>query len=67
MFVLLYLEFYGQSSHVPQHSLHPHFQYPHENQSLSPQQTSTSDVDETSPTPSSSLNRTVKKKMLLFI
>ncbi|CAF0735332.1 unnamed protein product [Adineta steineri] len=51
-------EVYGQSSHFTQNSLQSHVQYQHENQSISPQQSSASDIDEASPTPSSSLNRT---------
>ncbi|CAF2385214.1 unnamed protein product [Rotaria sp. Silwood2] len=53
-------EVYTQSPQIHQHSLHGHFQYQHEIQSFSPQQSSTSDIDETSPPPSSSsssLNR----------
>jgi hypothetical protein len=38
--------------------MHHHLQYPHENPSLSPQQSSTSDADETS-TPPPALNRGV--------
>ncbi len=55
IYVLLYLEFYTQSSHQ-----HPHFQYQYESHSLSPQQSSTSDVEETS----SSLTRTVTTKLI---
>ncbi|CAF4443802.1 unnamed protein product [Rotaria socialis] len=69
-----YLELYNQSAHIHRHPLHNHFQYQHEVQSFSPQQSSTSEIDETSPQPlpssSSSLNRpndtvtnkTIKKK-----
>jgi hypothetical protein len=56
----MYLEPY---THYHQQHFHPHFQYQHENQSLSPHQSSTSDVEETSP----SLNRAVcilKKRIL---
>ncbi|CAF1170408.1 unnamed protein product [Rotaria magnacalcarata] len=51
-------ELYGQSTHLHQHPMHHHLQYQQENPSLSPQQSSTSDADETS-TPPPSLNRAV--------
>ncbi|CAF1529014.1 unnamed protein product [Adineta steineri] len=49
-------DLYTQSNHIHQHPMHHHLQYQHENPSLSPQQSSTSDADETS-TPPPSLNR----------
>jgi hypothetical protein len=52
------LDLYTQSSHLHQHLMHHHLQYQHENPSLSPQQSSTSDADETL-TPPPSLNRGV--------
>jgi hypothetical protein len=55
---LLNLDLYTQSNHLHQHPMHHHVQYPHENPSLSPQQSSTSDADETS-TPPPPLNRGV--------
>ncbi|UJR36491.1 hypothetical protein I4U23_029214 [Adineta vaga] len=50
-------QMYGQSTHFNQNSLHSRHQYQHENQSISPQQSSASDIDEVSPTPSSTVNR----------
>ncbi|CAF1466346.1 unnamed protein product [Rotaria sordida] len=62
-------EVYTQSSHTHQHPLQGHFQYQHEVQSFSPQQSSTSDIDETSPPPSSSsslnrVNDTISNKII---
>lgn len=54
----VFKDLYNQSSHIHQHLVHHHLQYPHENPSLSPQQSSTSDADETS-TPPPTLNRGV--------
>ncbi|CAF1266728.1 unnamed protein product [Adineta ricciae] len=50
-------EVYGQLTHYHQNSLQSHHSYRQENQSISPQQSSTSDVDEASPIPSSTINR----------
>ena len=48
---------YNQSTHVHQHLIHHHVQYSHENPSLSPQQSSTSDADETSNPSPAIINR----------
>ncbi len=53
-----FLDLYTQSTHLHPPHMHHHSQYQHENLSLSPQQSSTSDADETL-TPPPSLNRGV--------
>lgn len=50
------VDLYTPSVHLHQNLMHHHGQYQHENLSLSPQQSSTSDADETL-TPPPSLNR----------
>lgn len=55
-FFLSSVDLYTPSVHLHQNLMHHHGQYQHENLSLSPQQSSTSDADETL-TPPPSLNR----------
>lgn len=57
-----YLGYYNAPTQLPSRPFQSHFQYQHETHSFSPQQSSTSDVDEVSPTSQPSLSSSLNNR-----